>query len=78
MSCNSSTYLIIIKISEIIDVPFFYYINSYRKFWALSWELVRLSTQGDFGIPARTLADGQFPTPVAFVKRIALPIKGVA
>ena len=33
---------------------------------------MRLSTQGDFGVPARTLADGRFSTPVAFaVSRMA-------
>jgi len=30
--------------------------------------LVRLSAQGDFGVPARILADGRFSTPVAFVE----------
>ena len=29
--------------------------------------MVRLSAQGDFGVLARTLADGRFSTPVAFV-----------
>jgi len=33
----------------------------------LCWELVRLSAQGDFGVPARILADGRFSMPVAFV-----------
>jgi hypothetical protein len=28
---------------------------------------VRLSAQDDFGVPARTLADGRFSTPAAFV-----------
>jgi hypothetical protein len=30
---------------------------------------VRLSAQGDFGVPARILADGRFSTPVAFICR---------
>jgi hypothetical protein len=29
---------------------------------------VRLSAQDDFGVPARTLADGRFSTPAAFVQ----------
>jgi hypothetical protein len=33
---------------------------------------MRLSAQGDFGVPARTLADGRISTPAAFVKYLKI------
>jgi len=43
------------KISGKINLLFFFYIKPDRKIRALQWGLVRLSVQGDFGVPARKL-----------------------